>query len=390
MTNRRWLVLGTLWLVLAATLACSGGPAGYRDQAVDAAREILADDTISPYDRMVAAGVLYREGDEAGRKYLHGQLVEGSTFIQRAAVSAVFTGRDPEDLAWLERLAASDPELVRQTIEVLRMQPRPGSRRVIEEALLSDNPGTRIAALDAAAATGDPSMQDAVRASLQMPGDSRMFAFGTYALAVLGDPREAAIEKLLVSEFPSDREIAAASLGRIDNEWSLLHLRTLVQDENARVRIAAAASLAELGDEEAVAVLLGFVKGDRDDAAQIGAGALRRIPPQQILAVANDVLRDRDIEAESAARVVEALGWAPGVEARALLEQAVSHSNETMQLQGLWAVGWRGVEREVPLAAAQLGSDNPAVRAMAAWAVVFALDGGFRVPDSIDGASTGA
>ncbi len=375
---------GVCAVLLIGVVACSGSPSGQRAEAVEAAREILADDTISPYDRMVAAGVLYREGDEAGRKYLHGQLVEGSTFIQRAAVSAVFTGRDPEDLAWVERLAANDPELVRQTIEVLRMQPRPGSRRVIEAALLSDNPGTRIAALDAAAATGDSTLLDAVRASLQRPGDSRMFAFGTYTLAVLGDPREQAVEKLVASEFPSDREIAAASLGRIDNEWSLLQLRTLLADANARVRIAAAASLAQLGDEEAVAVLLGYVKGDRDDAAQIGAGALRRIPPGQILAVANDVLRDRDIEAESAARVVEALGWAPEVDAAALLERAVADSDETMQLQGLWAIGWRGNEDEVALAASKLASDNPAVRAMAAWAVVFGLDGGFRVPPGVD------
>ena len=169
---------------------------------------------------------------------------------------------------------------------------------------------------------------------------------------------------------------------RIDNEWSRLHLETLKVDENPRVQIAAAASLAELGEEAAVAILLRYVKGDRDDAAQISAGALRRIPPRQILAVANDVMCDRDIEPEAAARVVEAVGWAPEIDAAHLLRKAVGHSNETMQLQGLWAIGWRGLPDEIPLAAAKLDSDNAAVRAMAAWAVVFGLDGGFRVPSA--------
>lgn len=374
--------IGGVAILLAALVGagCSGGPDSYRTDAIETAREILGDNTISPYDRMVAAGVLYREGDQAGRKYLHGQLVEGSTFIQRAAVSAVFTARAPDAIEWLTRLAADDPELEKQLIEVLRMQPRPAAKILIEAALHSENPGTRIAALDAAAATRDPAMRNAVRASLERPGDSKMFAFGTYALAVLGDPREQAIEKLATSEFPSDREIAAASLGTIDNEWSRLHLERLKLDENARVRISAAASLAQLGEAEGVAVLLRLVKGERDDAAQISAGALRRIPPEQILAVANDVLHDRDIEAEAAARVVEALGWAPEIDAKELLGRAVSHSNETMQLQGLWAIGWRGVPGEIPLAAGQLDNDNAAVRAMAAWAVVFGLDGGFRIP----------
>ena len=68
------------------------------------------------------------------------------------------------------------------------------------------------------------------------------------------------------------------------------------------------------------------------------------------------------------------------VRARDLLERAVSHRDETMQLQGLWAIGWRGHPDEIALAAGQLGSDNDAVRAMATWAVVFGLDGGFRTP----------
>lgn len=365
-------------LLSAFALHCSGGSGDVRQQAIGTAREILADDSISPYDRMVAAGVLYREGDEAGRKYLHGQMVEGSTFIQRAAVSAVFTSRDAEALVWVSRLAAEDEELVKQTIEVLRMQPRPEARELIEEALYSDNPGTRVAALDAAAATGDAAMRGPVQASLQRPGDSKMFAFGAYALTVLGDPQEQALEKLVASEFPSDREIAAASFGRIDSEWSRLHLETLKDDDNARVRIAAAASRAQLGVEEAVSVLLRHLKGDRADAAQISAGALRRVPPDQILAVARDVMLDQDLEAEAASRVVEALGWAPEAEAADLLERAVRHRDETMQLQGLWAIGWRGVSGEIPLAAAKLESSNDAVRAMATWAVVFGLDGGFR------------
>ncbi len=278
------------------------------------------------------------------------------------------------------RLGADDEELVKQTIEVLRMQPRPEGKPFIEEALYSDNPGTRVAALDAAAATGDQSLRGPVQASLQRPGDSKMFAFGAYALTVLGDPQEQALEKLVVSEFPSDREIAAASFGRIDSDWSRQHLETLKDDENARVRISAAASRAELGVEEAVSVLLRHLKGDRDDAAQISAGALRRIPPDQILAVATDVMLDQDLGAEAASRVVEAIGWAPDVDAQDLLERALRSRDETMQLQGLWAIGWRGLEGEIPLAADKLQSDNDAVRAMAAWAVVFALDGGFRDP----------
>ena len=377
----RTLGFALVAIAAVAQLACSdGGPEAQRTRAVEAARVILADDTISPYDRMVAAGVLYREGDTTGRDYLHGQLVEGSRFAQRAAVSAVFTDRDPAAFEWVMQIAESDELLAQQLVEVLRLQPRPEAREAIETALRSNNPGTRIAALDAAAQTGDPSMREAVHRSLRLPGDSRMFAYGTYALAVLGEPNEGAIEKLVGSEFPSDREIAAVSLGTIDNEWSRVHLEQLVEDATTRVKIAAAASLAQLGDERGVARLLDFIRGPRDDVSEISAAALRRVPPDQILAVARDVLSDENVDPESAARVVEAIGWAPEIDAASILRRAVAHDNETMRLQGLWAVGWRGRAEEVAIAADQLGSRNDAVRAMATWAVVFALDGGHRAP----------
>jgi len=365
-------------LALAAALAgCSGALDGERQRALDAARAVWDESDNSPYDRLVAAGVLYAGGERQATDFLERALVDGSRFEQRAAVSAVLTDRDPQAVEWLAELAARDPMLELEVVQALRTYPRGDAGAILRAGLRSEEFSTRLAAIDAAAATRDGSLLADVERTLRGPGDSRMQAWGVYAVSVLGAPDAARrVERLFGSEFPDEREVAAASLGHIDNAWSREQLRKLAQDQHPRVQIAAAASRARLGDPEGVKTLIAFLTSGQAEAGQIAAGALRRAGSSNILVVAETVLPDPSVPVEAASGVVEALGWTQEPGAQPLLAGAVEHPDEMMQLQSLWAIGWRGRPEEVPLAVDKLDTSNAAVRAMAAWAVIFGLDGG--------------
>ncbi len=361
-------------------LACSSGPEAYRRQAIEAAQAVLDEAANSPYDRLVAAGVLYGAGSPDGEQYLERALLGGGNFEQRAAVAAVLTERDSRAVRWLAELAARDPVLELEVVQALRSYPRSDAGEIVRAGLRAEDFRTRLAALDAAAASRDASLLGEVERTLEGPGDSRMQAFGTYAITVLGGPgARGRLEPMVASEFPDDREIAAASLGYIDTAWSREALQALTQDLNPRVQIAVAASRARLGEPDGVGALIQFLRGGNSQAATVAAGALRRVHGPGIVTVAQAAFADDRVPVEAAAGVIEALGWTQEAAAEALLIRALQHQDELMQLQGLWAIGWRGREAEIPLAAQQLGSQNVAVRAMAAWAVIFASDGGHQL-----------
>ena len=342
---------------------------------------MMEEESHSFYDRLLAAGALYEADEPGARELLQHALVEGGEFEQRAAVSAVLTRRADDAMLWLVDLARTHPNLERAIVEALRGAPRSDASEFLRGALSSEDPLTRVAALDAVASSGNRELLNPVQKSLHLPGDSRMVGFGAYALCALGTPPIRQLERLAASEFTADREIAAASLGYVDDAWSRLHLADLARDKHIRVRIAAAASRARLGIRNGVDVLVAMLRGEDAGGAEVAAGALRRVRGPLVLEIALEVLRGEEgpIEPSAAARVIEALGWVPESDARELLDEAVQHSDEFVQLQGLWAIGWRGRPEELALAAGALGSANPAVRATAAWAVVYSMAGGHRL-----------
>lgn len=376
MRRERGIVAALLGVMIALAMVACGGAKDPRERALRVARDVMNDEDISVYDRMIAAGVLYWADEDEGRAFLEDRLANGSTFEQRAAVTAALTNRAPEALKFVQGFASNDPALEVEILQVLRSNPRADGRGMIEEGLRSGEPGPRIASLDAAATTGDESMLAAVEQSMRLPGDSRMFAFGVYAMSALGSPRLDLIEPLAASEFPSDREIAAASLAHVDSAWSRRALEKLVADELVRVRTAAAASLAQLGEAKGREELIAIITGDDAGAAQVAAGALRRVPAPTIASIAAELSGHPKVHGDAAARVVESLGFARSEEAGEMLSKAVAAEDEIMQLQGLWAIGWRGRSDEIPIALGALESGKAAVRAMASWAVVYALDGG--------------
>lgn len=375
--SRAGLVLG---LVCAGLAGCTGGVDRDRQRAFDAAHAVWIESDNSPYDRLVAAGVLYAGGDSDATDFLERALVDGSRFEQRAAVSAVLTERAPRAVEWLAELAARDPVIELEIVQALRSYPRADAGAILRAGLRAEEFDTRLVSIDAAAATHDASLLGDIERTLRGPGDSRMQAWGIYAMSVLGAPDAARrVERLTQSEFPDEREVAAASLGHIDNAWSREQLRELARDQNPRVKIAAAASQARLGDVEGVETLIAILSSGEAEPGQVAAGALRRAGSANIVTIAQAVLADASIAPEAAAGVVEALGWTREAAARPLLETATQHPDEMMQLQSLWAIGWRGRREEVPLAVAKLDTPNAAVRAMAAWAVIFGLDGGHNL-----------
>jgi HEAT repeat protein len=291
----------------------------------------------------------------------------------------VLTVRGDHAMDWFGRISDQSEDLRRSVLEGLRFTPRPDATDIIRAGIRSGNPKLQVSAFDAAALIGDVSLLPIIEDIVDTLEDPRMRAYAVYAASALGTERLSDwIESLIRSQGELQREIAAACLGLQPSEWGSLELEKLSHDPSPRVRIAASASRVRLGIEDAETYLTKQILGTDPRMAQIAAGALKRSDPRYVVELASLVLAAPDVGDEAAGRVLEALGWARDIEAREVLERALSpERDELVRLQSLWAVGWRGRSDELELAERHLDDTSAPVRVMAAWAVLYGGEGGY-------------
>jgi hypothetical protein len=352
-TSRLPLLIG-LALVLLGAVGCQDPDQALRERALTVARDALALEGVDNYDRVVAAGILLSGGSVEGEEVLLDALTSGAELARQAAVGAVLTVRGPRAIAWFERHSTQSEALKRSVLEGLRFTPRADAGSLIESAIRSGQPQLQVAALDAAAISRSQRLLPLVEEYVPKLDDERMKAYAIYAAASLGSSKVAAmVEPLLVSRGELQREIAAACLGMEPTEWAHNALARLARDPSPRVRIAASASQARHGVEEAEDYLRKQVLGRDARLASIAAGALRRSSGDLIAELAEVVLDDQSVDEIAAGRVIEALGWARYTDAAGILGRGVEPGrDEHIRLQSLWA--------------------------MAAWAVIYNQDGGYE------------
>lgn len=176
------------------------------------------------------------------------------------------TGNGEEDIAGLAALLESHLPEARHRARERLAELYPGSARELVAALGRWSNETFNEAKQTFLAIGPP----AVPALLEALGDERLYvrvhARELLAQLDLGERRDAVLEGLRRAlTFPNalDRRSAAVALGRLGDRASSPVLRPLLQDGDPDVVLAAAESLADLGEEDAVPAIADALEGAR-------------------------------------------------------------------------------------------------------------------------------
>ncbi len=371
------LVASCLAALLTAAAACQSATERRAERAAETAREVLATDGVDSFDRIAAAGVLMSSGSDEANEVIVGALTSGATLAEQAAIGALLSVPGDEPIRRIETFAEQDEAHLNAVLQALRWAPRVDAREFVLEGIRDAADGTRVAAFDAAALTGDPDLLPAVVAAVTEAREEHVRGYGIYAAAALGSSEAFLLIEPLTVGTVFEREIAAASLGHVETEQARALLESLTEDSYIGVRIAAWASLSNFGDEAAIDRLYAALTQPDPRLAALAAGALRRASPEALHAISVRAGDWSEIDVFAAGRVLEAIGWNPEAEAQPALEHALaSDQDELLKLQSLWAVGWRGRNEELVLAESHLDDENAAVRVMAAWAVMRNQHGG--------------
>lgn len=370
--------LHALCVVLVALVACDDPNTQARNRAIEVARSVLSDEGADRFDRLTAAGVMLDSGSEEGRRFLEEALESAAPLAHRAAIGAILSVRGEASIESIREYAHDDGNL-RTVLEVLRFNPRKDAVEFVHRGMDNVRPAMQVVALDAAALLGDPALLPRIETLIERTKTPQVRGYGAYAASALGSPEREMIESLLAASA-FEREVGAACLGFADPEWAVEVLQSLLDDRSGPgVRIAALASLVRLGQDDAVEPLIAAVLHPDGRVAALAAGSLRRLPADRVVELAGRIVTEQGTDPFAAGRVLEAVGWARGADASSVLTNALApEQDELVRLQGLWAVGWRGIPEERHLAERELTSESVAVRTMAAWAVLYSQDGGYE------------
>ncbi len=368
------LLVSSLLVPLAA---CKNPSERRTERAADTARDVLALDGVDSFDRIAAAGVLMSSGSDEANEVIVDALTSGAKLAQQAAIGALLNVPGDEAIERIATYADQEDGNLDSVLQALRWAPRRDARRFVLQALERSSDSTRVAAFDAAALSGDAELIPAVLQAAETAREEHVRGYAVYAAAALGSDQAYGFVERLLGGTVFEREIAAASLGFIESDDSRVALQGLTEDQEIGVRIAAWASLSNLGEAKATEQLYAALTQPDPRIASLAAGAMRRASPEALHAIAERAGDWSTIDLYAAGRVLEAIGWNPEADAQAALQRALaSEQDELLKLQSLWAVGWRGRSEELPLAEANLDGGSNAVRVMAAWAVMRNQHGG--------------
>jgi len=245
---------------------------------VDVAREMMSSDDI--YDRILAAGALSDIGDAQALVLLERCIGIDDIVIRRSAIDTLISGSHPNSVNLLFKAASEDDEVLGLMAESLSSVPR-------------DDMGTSCWRRSTARVTS--SKKHALQALVRSTGSAESAAVRKLVAQARrrGRPR---VRQLCLAERrrqlgrrgnarhgrcssnADELEVAAVALGLIDSKESRAALDKLTKANDQRVVLAAIASKAALGDQDAVAQIIKTIGYGRPMEATVMAGSLKRLP----------------------------------------------------------------------------------------------------------------
>lgn len=354
----------------------------HRQAALDTAKTLLAAESV--FDRFLAAGTLFEAGDRTGYDMLVEGLVSPDPTVARAAMDTMLSVPDFCGLAQTVADMDGRPVLGEALLRGIAYFSRLDALPYVRESLNSPISTVRIGALRTIARLNDVKSLSHVQNLLDAGGmmdDERANAY--YTLSVLGDGVSLQDDIIVLTQNSetSVREIAAIALGNIQSEKSRQALAVLVEDQSARVRIAALGSHINVGSKASIEALEYVITTGRRDNAMVAAAALKRVPASIAEGVIKRVIECCEPKIEVALRLMETWGRIGGaVTDNSIPAWGLGNDDPDVRLQTLWALGWRADRATRDLIFPYLKDPDPAMRGMSAWAVARI---GVPVPDMI-------
>lgn len=325
------------------------------------------------YDRLLAAGTLAETGNAPALEFLKTYLGSDDLVFKRATIDTLLASSHPLELDLLYRAAERDPATLGLMMESLAATPRPDMEDLISEALREGSSFVRKSAVQAIARGRVEGLNDQLRDLIADDATHETVrAYAYYALVSLGDGKEVS-ERLFAlgsSEQVEEREVAAIAMGLFPASETGKRLKELIADRSdERVSLAAMASAAGQGDDEAIGRLIKGVAYGKPMEASILAGALKRLPPKTAAQITEVLMTCCKLTADAATRVLES--WS-GIEAdpTPVYAWGLAHEEADVRLQTTWLIGHRRDAEALALLGPLLQDEDAGIRTMAAWSVI--------------------
>lgn len=341
------------------------------NRAVEVARGLYHSD--NSYDQILGAGVLADIGDTNALGLLE-QHARGSDIVyQRSAIDTLIGIQHPNGIDLIYRLAAEDASFTQFLIQSLATNPRDDMGDFLLGVLENSKPQVQQYAIQALVHMKEDNGKAAGLIQKLINDPDALIttkAYGYYYLAErgLGGDIESDILDIVATGDLNQREVAAVALRFLDSEASRNALESLKRSQDARVSLAAISSSAALGNDAAIAELLNIIARGKSLNAEVGASALRRLPPALAHKLSVELFA-LNLRPDPGGRLLEswrAIEW----DASEIYAWGLANANADLQMQTIWLVGQRQDAAMLAELSQFLDHADAGIRGMAAWAIV--------------------
>ena len=341
-------------------------------EAVSVARQLRKSDNV--YDQVSAAGTLVDIGDKESLQFLANTLSHPDWSLMRSAIDMLLNVQHPAGIDLIYRAAQENPEgvFIKFLSESLATRPREDMAEFLMNALKADDNWVKKHALQALATLPFTDKEKRIRSIAEDKQQDSMTQ--AYAYYVLMDTaaRPQSLDKLLdlaINGSPDAQEAAAVGLGLVKNAKTQAALQTLEGSDNSRAQLAAYASEAGFGADDAISVIVEKIAHGSGMESSVAAASVRRMPGPIATQISELVTTCCKLDTEVAARLLES--WATiDADASRMLEWGLHNSDDSVRMQAVWLVGERQDRKYLKVIAPMLKDSDSGIRAMASWAIV--------------------
>ncbi len=165
------------------------------------------------------------------------------------------------------------------------------------------------------------------------------------------------------------QEAAAVGLGLVDNDETKAALAYMRSLNSPTVQIAALASAAGFGVEDAISQLIETIVHGKGLDASVAAASIRRVPADIAVQISETLLSCCELNSDSGTRLIESWGWIEADPAK-IYNWGLHHENPDIRMQAVWLVGHREDREYLDEIIPMLKDDDSGIRGMAAWSIV--------------------
>ena len=340
--------------------------------AVGVATELRHSESI--YDQFTGAGTLVEIGDKEALQFLADSLSHPDWVIMRSAIDTLLNVQHPDGVNLIYRYSeiVEDSIFMKFLSESLASRPRDDMAEFLMASTSVDDPWVGRHALQALAGIALDDKEKRMRAIAE--DTERHSSTRAYAYFALMDTaaRPESLKKLIeIATYwgPDAQEAAAVGLGMTESAETIAALKHLRKAKSYKVQIAAMASEAGFGNEEALDALVQIMAHGKGLDPSVAAASIRRLPVPIAAKISQALIDCCKLNSDVATRMIESWASIEG-DATLIYDWGLGNDNPDIRMQAVWLVGARAdsayIERLKPF----LQDTDSGIRGMAAWAIV--------------------